>query len=114
MLNGPREINYSFKLCFWDGWAFLFDDSERTYLCSTQPSIYAVPVWKEGLTPWETEDLIGSSPELCYAEPIYLSDQVLSGCSVIDVLEVDKEVHNQEAWCDAHEELVTSDYFYGV
>ena len=44
-LNAPRAQSYDFRVFALEGWAWLFDNSERTYLCSSTPNIYAEPLY---------------------------------------------------------------------
>lgn len=40
-LNAPREVPYAFRVVEIDGWVWLYDNSERTYICSQVPNVYA-------------------------------------------------------------------------
>ena len=44
-LNAPREIPYVFKVVEIDGWVWLYDDSEYTYLCTSTPALFAEPLY---------------------------------------------------------------------
>lgn len=48
-----------FKVVAIDSWVWIFDDSERTYICSAQPHIYCEPLYPypaEGEEPDEDPD----------------------------------------------------------
>ena len=34
-LNAPREIPYAFRVVAFDEWVWLYDDSERSFICDT-------------------------------------------------------------------------------
>ncbi|NBT36216.1 MAG: hypothetical protein EBT03_11910 [Betaproteobacteria bacterium] len=44
-LNDPRTIPYAFRVVEIDGIVWLYDDSERTYICSAVPCIFAEPLY---------------------------------------------------------------------
>lgn len=44
-LNDPRTIPYSFRVVEMEGVVWLYDDSERTYICSQVPCIFAEPLY---------------------------------------------------------------------
>ena len=44
-LNAPRTLPYSFKVTEIEGWCWLYDDSTRTYACSTTPLVWCEPLY---------------------------------------------------------------------
>jgi hypothetical protein len=61
-LNAPREIPYDFRVTEKDGWAWLFDDSSRTYACSATPLIYCEALYAVD----EDDDWDGTYPDPGY------------------------------------------------
>jgi len=102
-INDPRKIDYDFKLLLYDEWVFLFDDSERSFLCSSIASVYLVPVFKAGTSPWETDTLYVEQPEICYTDPLYMRACDLHHYPKVDLIPVDKDEDNDHAWDEAHE-----------
>jgi hypothetical protein len=93
MLNAPREIPYQFKVFELDGWVWLFDDSERTYICSSSPSIWAEPVYALA---GEVEDW---TPDADYFSP---DDSAVHRAKLI--AEWPAETPEKEAWDEARED----------
>ena len=91
-LNDPRTIDYDFKVFIANGWVWLFDDSERTYPCSTRAHVWAEPVYSQ-----DDDDL--DYPDGGY----FLATGVER--EAVEVLTID---HTEEteatAWDDAREE----------
>jgi len=92
-LNKPRTIPFDFQVVEIDGWVWLFDNSERTYLCSAFPNIWAEPLYSLG------ED------ETDHPESDYFPENVLE-CNEAKAVPVDNdaELNPVEAWDDAREE----------
>lgn len=44
-LNQPRSIPYAFRVCEFDGWVWLYDDSSRTFIASLTPTIFVEPLY---------------------------------------------------------------------
>ena len=44
-LNDPRTIPFAFRVVALDGCVWLYDDSSRTYACSSSPLIWAEPLY---------------------------------------------------------------------
>lgn len=44
-MNDKRTMPYAFRVFARDGWAWLYDDSERTYICSQQANVWAEPLY---------------------------------------------------------------------
>jgi len=99
-LNDPRTQDYNFKVFEDWGWVWLFDDSERTYPCTTRPHIWAEPVYPLCNTEEEQYEAEGNPPDGGY----YLSSAV-GQMETIEVLVVDHtEECDKTAWDDAREE----------
>ena len=95
-LNAPRTIPFDFRVVEWDGWIWLFDDSERTYICSAQPMIWIAPLY-----PVEQDDDSGFE----YPDPDYISasDEAFAKAGKVPV-EFGADADSTEAWDDAREE----------
>jgi hypothetical protein len=65
-LNAPRTIPYAFRVVEYDGAAWLFDDSSRTFICSFQPTIFMEPLYPLALTDEEHEEWYMSHPDADY------------------------------------------------
>ena len=97
-LNDPREIPYEFRVVAFDDWAWLYDNSERTFICDTWPKIYmeALYALEEGeheLYPPEPNYFHAHSIEALESFPLELESE-----------EVRADVERQEAWDTAREE----------
>jgi len=96
-LNAPRDLPFAFKVFELEGFAWIFDDSERTYICSQIPN-----VWAEPLYPLNHED-----PEY-WPGPDYFGARMVEGLELFPVPmgedEVAPDTDKQEAWDDAREE----------
>jgi hypothetical protein len=44
-LNAPREIPYAFRVVAFDEWVWLYDDSERSFICDTAPKVFMEPLY---------------------------------------------------------------------
>lgn len=44
-LNAPREVPYDFKVVELEGVAWLYDNSERTFIASANPTIWMEPLY---------------------------------------------------------------------
>ena len=92
-LNDPRTLDYDFQVFASDGWVWLFDDSERTYPCSTRAHIWAEPVYSQ------------DGDDLDYPDCGYFLAAEIARMEAVEVLTVD---HTEEteatAWDDAREE----------
>ena len=75
MLNQPRAIDYEFKVLRWEGWVWLFDDSCRTYACSTIPSIYLYPLYP-----------VDESESEYPPDPTYIGEELMSSCETVFVM----------------------------
>ena len=47
-LNAPRDLPFAFRVVAFDGVAWLYDDSSRTYPCTATPHIYMEPLYAIG------------------------------------------------------------------
>ena len=92
MLNGPREIDYKFRVFLSQEWVWLYDASEVTYACSLTPSIYAEPMY-----PQDEEDC-------SYPEPTYFGEEIIDLSESRDLIPVDKNTNEDEAWELARDE----------
>ena len=93
-LNAPRTLPFAFRVVEIDGWAWLFDDSERTYICSANPTIWAEPLYS-----------IDGDYEEEYPESSYFgaSDPAFAKAEEVPV-EFGADADDVEAWDDAREE----------
>ena len=99
-LNDPREIDYDFKVFEMDGWVWLFDDSERTYPCTTRPHIWAEAAYPLCDTEAEHDEAMEYWPDGGY----FLSSEV-EKVETVEVLVVDHtEETDKTAWDDARDE----------
>jgi len=96
-LNAARNIPYSFRVVELDGIVWLYDDSERTYICSSTPCLFMEPLyWVDG----ECEDNL---PEPSYWEARAI--EALESFPVpLDSESVGASVPYKEAWETASQE----------
>lgn len=97
MLNEKRTIPYEFRVFEMDGWAWLYDESERMYLCTSTPHVYAEPVYPmsgEYDDPYPEEALLRASEV----------ESMESFSVEIDPDDADPEMDRAEAWNAAREE----------
>lgn len=97
-LNAPRTIPYDFRVFELDGWVWLYDESERTYICSAQPMIFAEPLY--ALDEDDEEDAVDAD---------YWHEKAVIGAKKNVSLKMDAEyvapdVPYKEAWESAMEE----------
>ena len=92
MLNGPREIDYKFRVFVWQEWVWLYDASEVTYACSVTPSLYGEPMY-----PQDHDDF--SCPV-----PTYFGEEVVDLSESKDLMTLDKDMNEEEAWELARDE----------
>ena len=111
MLNAPRTIPYAFRVFEREGWAWLYDESERTYCCSFQPSIYAEPLYPvppKGCVDPEAydQDAYDCPPEAGYFGTSRGADPAITGSIAIDLdsEDVAPDVSEHDAWDLAREE----------
>ena len=96
-LNQPRAVPYDFQVVAIDGWAWLFDDSERTYICSQTPMIWLEPLYSE-----EGDDY-DYPPDSTYYPAAFVKSQTCVGVDV-DPDYIGADVDHREAWDAAREE----------
>jgi hypothetical protein len=99
-LSDPRTIDYAFEVFTADGWVWLFDDSERTYLCSPRAYVWAEPLYSQGDGDADYPDGVDADyPDGAYFLAIGVERRA------VEVLTID---HTEEteatAWDDAREE----------
>ena len=92
-MNEPRTTPFEFRVFIADRIVWLFDDSERTYLCSTQPSIYAEPLYA----------LNGEDLEIG-VEADYFSARTIAQLETTPIDTYAADTDDKEAWDDAREE----------
>jgi hypothetical protein len=100
MLNEPRKVDYDFRVFLFEEWVWLYDESERTYACSTVPSIYAEPVY-----PCQPDDEgYDDVPDPMYFDTSMMEEHIPKG----EQAEIEKypfgEFGDREAWDEAREE----------
>ena len=93
-LNAPRDVPYEFRVVEIEGWVWIYDDSERTYICSFVPMIWAEPIY-----PMDRADDGYDWPESDYWEA-----RKVEGLHSESVDTYSVEVDREEAWDDAREE----------
>ncbi len=93
-LNQARTVPYDFRVFERDGAVWLFDNSCRTYICSSEPTIWAEPLyWVDG----ECDDILHDSG--------YFAARAIDveNCPKIE-LDVGMDAPEKETWDDAREE----------
>jgi hypothetical protein len=97
-LNAPRTIPYAFRVVAIYEWAWLYDDSERTFICDTDPKIFMEPLYA-----LEEGDHEASPPESNYFHAH--SIEKLENFPVpLDGEYVASDVSETDAWDSAREE----------
>ena len=98
-LNAPRTVPYAFHVVEIDDWAWLFDDSERTYVCSAQPMIWAEPLYSVDCRRECDRDHE-------YPDPGYFAESAKTGAVPIPIDPDDSapDVPRDQAWDAAREE----------
>jgi hypothetical protein len=100
-LNAPRTIPYDFKVVAVDGWVWLYDDSERTYICSATPTVFMEALYPQN----ESED--GHEYAQC-PDPNYFDARDISKLESVSLElkaeEVTPDIEHDEAWDMAREE----------
>lgn len=96
-LNAPRTIPYEFRVFELDEWVWLYDESERTYICSAVPMIFAEPLYTL------SEDGDDSPPDGDYFSETTVRAQKNVGIK-LDREWTAPEVPYREAWENAFEE----------
>jgi len=92
-LNAPRTIPFAFRAVEIDGWVWLFDDSERTYICSASPNIWAEPLYPVDGDDWD------------YPESDYFGASNPAFAKAVEVpVAFDADADSTEAWDEAREE----------
>ncbi len=86
---------FEFYVFEWQGVVWLYDDNERTHICSSQPTIYAYPMY--GQTQHDQDSLD-------HLEPTYFSPELVAMENPMFVLSVDEE-DAEQAWEQAMEEV---------
>ena len=110
MLNEKRKIPYAFRVAEHEGWAWLFDDSSRTFICSQDPMIWAEPLYYLG-----DDEAPGFNYATCTPEPDYHHARGSTGWEHKEMRPVlhrvngslqtwGEEVPEEEAWDEAREE----------
>lgn len=103
-LNAPREIPYDFRLFAADGWVWLYDDSERTYLCSATPCVFAEPVYA----------LSDEAEDGGYPEPDYFGESTVQRAKGAKLeLDIPWDEPAEDAWNTAREYACGSCYSLG-
>lgn len=92
MLNQPRTIPYTFKVFEHEGIVWLYDDSSRDYPCTSEPHIFAEPMYNHDMDEelqvegsYFTEDMLGVTHTVKGMYPVDMS--------------------REEAWNTAREEV---------
>jgi hypothetical protein len=97
-LNEPRSIPYAFRVVEIDDIVWLYDDSERTHLCSAQKSIWAEPLYSTGE---DTDGLVDG------IDPAYFDARTIEALVSMPVRLDDEytgpQVSETEAWDAARE-----------
>jgi len=91
-LNEPRKIPFDFRVVEFDGYVWLYDNSERSYLCSAQPTIWLEPLYE---VDGDSEDY----PDPCYVDA---GAKCFEGSQ--KVLNAEAEEDPKDAWDSAREE----------
>ncbi len=98
MLNAPRVHPYEFRVVAFDDWVWLYDDSERTYICDQVPKILLEPLYS----------MLDDEPEYIPETDYWDAREVEKLDSIaIDNLHPDDtapDVEEREAWDAAREE----------
>lgn len=126
-LNDPRTIPYDFRVLLFNNEVFLYDDSSRTYPCSTTPHVYIealysirpevgseCPLCKCGTVQgsWDEDPRCAGEcgtvfDGLSWSEPGYLTEAQLSRCVqepvLLDPEDVAADVPRKDAWDAARE-----------
>jgi hypothetical protein len=101
-MNGPRSLPYAFRVVEVLGWAWLYDNSSRTFCCTSTPSVYA-----EALYPIEDEvDEWAAPPDSAYFEVSRFCDEGLKGSVSIELDDeyTAPEAEEKDAWDAARDE----------
>lgn len=110
-LNASRDIPYQFKVVLFDEWVWLYDDSVRTYIASSTPTMYLEPLYYVGPARiLEGDDEAEEPPDWDgpYPDPTYLSAYSFGELETADV-SLDEEwtaptCPEADAWDAAREE----------
>ena len=99
-LNEARRSAFYFYVFEHDGYAWIYDDSTRTFACSSTPSVYA-----EVLYPINRDD----DDDGIYPDPAYFTvnrfiDDGPQMKGAVKVVMIDADVPEREAWDEAREE----------
>jgi hypothetical protein len=94
-LNDPRTIPYNFRVFAFDGWCWLYDDSERTYICSATPMIYAESLYPLG----DDDDAYDYRPD-----PDYFGASDIERMESFEIGTAPEDEDRESAWDDAREE----------
>lgn len=99
-MNGPRSLPYAFRVAALDGWVWLFDNSERTYCCTTTPSVFAEPLYPLEETGWDYP------LDSAYFEVSRFCDEGLKGSVSIELDDeyTAPEAEEKDAWDAARDE----------
>jgi len=103
-MNGARELPYEFRVVEVLGWVWLYDNSSRTYCCTSTPSVFAEPLYP--IEAEETEDSWEYPLDSAYFEVSRSCEEGLLGSLPV---EMDSEwtaqdVSEKDAWDAAREE----------
>lgn len=93
-LNTPRTINYQFKVFEFDGFVWLFDDSARTYLCSSEPTVFAEPLYM-----LDSVDGMDDLPDPTY----FTADRIVYPISIQKDEDFASDIPENIAWATARE-----------
>jgi len=101
-MNGPRSLPYAFRVVEVLGWAWLYDNSSRTFCCTSTPSVYA-----EALYPIEDEvDEWAAPPDPAYFQVSRACEEGLPDSIAVelDAEWIGVDVEEKDAWDAAREE----------
>ena len=99
-LNAPREIPYDFHVVKFDCFVWLYDESQRTYICSATPMIYVEALYWDGPEDEEPDN---------HPDPTYIGESTLALGKALDQVEkvpveCPFDMDEKEAWDVAREE----------
>jgi hypothetical protein len=127
-LNAPRTVPYKFQVVEFDGIAWLFDNSTRTYICDRVPKILMEPLYATcpsedqecpkclaGTIGYENGEAVcrgecGSTwvEDISGLEPDYFGEFSIHGLTCyhvpLDDEYITPDIDEKEAWDDAREE----------
>jgi hypothetical protein len=97
-MNEPRTIPYAFRVVEIDGLVWLYDDSERTYICSQIPMVYC-----------EALGAVDSDDESYYPDADYFAASEVTRHPWREVpVTLGVDVTHDEAWDVAREEATAN------